>query len=207
MYGYIYQTVNRVNDKVYVGQHKGEFNPEYLGSGIYINRAIRKYGKDKFIVSVVAIANSRKEADDLEKKYIEEYKKNHQVYNLAGGGIGGDTFKDNPDKKKKAIEKQLETRKKNGTYTPKWLIGRKHKPETINKMIENHADFSGRNNPKYGKKMSISNKVKLLNATLGTKLINKNDINKRVPIAKVDQWLIDGWKLGHSRKGVKNGNT
>ena len=33
MYGYIYKTTNLVNGKIYVGQHKGEFTEDYIGSG------------------------------------------------------------------------------------------------------------------------------------------------------------------------------
>lgn len=48
----IYKTTNLVNGKFYVGQHyqkSSEFDG-YLGSGIKILNAIKKYGKENFII-------------------------------------------------------------------------------------------------------------------------------------------------------------
>jgi len=54
--GYVYKTVNTVNGKKYIGSklspqgHKGKyFNEDYYGSGVDLNKAIAKHGKDKFI--------------------------------------------------------------------------------------------------------------------------------------------------------------
>ena len=45
MYGYIYKTINLVNDKIYIGQkHSSKFLGEkYLGSGKSLKGAIIKY--------------------------------------------------------------------------------------------------------------------------------------------------------------------
>ena len=42
----IYKTKNLVNNKIYIGQDKNN-NPKYLGSGLILNRSIKKYGKEK----------------------------------------------------------------------------------------------------------------------------------------------------------------
>ena len=42
--GYIYKTTNLINQKIYIGQKRGRFNPGYFGSGVYITKAINKYG-------------------------------------------------------------------------------------------------------------------------------------------------------------------
>jgi len=54
--GYVYKTVNTVNGKKYIGSKIGPhgyngpfFDSNYYGSGVDLNRAIDKYGKDKFI--------------------------------------------------------------------------------------------------------------------------------------------------------------
>jgi hypothetical protein len=47
----IYKTTCLINGKIYVGQDSKN-NPDYLGSGIYLNRAIKKHGiltKKKYI--------------------------------------------------------------------------------------------------------------------------------------------------------------
>jgi hypothetical protein len=35
-YGYIYKTTNLLNNRIYIGKHKGEYNPNYFGSGLII---------------------------------------------------------------------------------------------------------------------------------------------------------------------------
>lgn len=45
---YIYITTNNINGKQYIGQHKGEPDDSYLGSGTTIKKAIAKYGKENF---------------------------------------------------------------------------------------------------------------------------------------------------------------
>jgi group I intron endonuclease len=50
-YNYIYKTTNLINGKIYIGQHCVNKRPEiddYLGSGNYLKRAIKKYGKENF---------------------------------------------------------------------------------------------------------------------------------------------------------------
>lgn len=45
MYGYIYQTTNLINNKIYIGQHHSDvFDESYKGSRKLILRAIKKYG-------------------------------------------------------------------------------------------------------------------------------------------------------------------
>ena len=43
----IYKTTNLVNKKIYIGQDSKN-NPEYLGSGAIVKKAIKKYGKENF---------------------------------------------------------------------------------------------------------------------------------------------------------------
>jgi len=44
-FGYIYKTTNMINGKIYIGQHKSNnFDLNYIGSGINIKRAIKKFG-------------------------------------------------------------------------------------------------------------------------------------------------------------------
>ena len=50
MYGFIYITTNHINGKKYIGQRKydkqGKWK-EYLGSGVVLSKAIKKYGIEK----------------------------------------------------------------------------------------------------------------------------------------------------------------
>lgn len=43
----VYCTTNLINGKKYIGSHKDD-HPSYLGSGVYLTKAIKKYGKENF---------------------------------------------------------------------------------------------------------------------------------------------------------------
>lgn len=91
-YGYIYKTTNVNNNKVYLGQNKGDFDPKYFGSGIVLRNAIKKNGYIHFKLEVIAWAKSKEELDKLERYYIAEARKllsPMKVYNIADGGEGG----------------------------------------------------------------------------------------------------------------------
>lgn len=93
MYGYIYKTTNKLNNKIYIGQKKSPIFLEnkYLGSGKYLKRAIKKYGEENFMVELVDTANSREELSELEIFYIKKFNSTDISigYNIAKGGIGG----------------------------------------------------------------------------------------------------------------------
>ena len=49
MFYYIYKITNINNGCFYIGSHKTyDLNDGYFGSGIYLKRAIKKYGKESF---------------------------------------------------------------------------------------------------------------------------------------------------------------
>ena len=60
MYGYIYKTTNLVNNKIYIGQHKAYkfMKRMYLGSGIKLKAAIKKYGRKNFTCELLDSADS-----------------------------------------------------------------------------------------------------------------------------------------------------
>ena len=47
-YYYVYLTTNLINGKKYIGQHYGELDDYYLGSGSILKKAILKYGRKNF---------------------------------------------------------------------------------------------------------------------------------------------------------------
>lgn len=89
MYGYIYKTINLINNKIYIGQHKSKkFNLSYIGSGKLLHEAIEKYGRENFKVELLEKCNSKEELDQKEIKYIELYNSRdlNIGYNIAIGG-------------------------------------------------------------------------------------------------------------------------
>lgn len=97
--GYIYITTNLINNRVYIGKkNKSIFDQTYYGSGLLLNRAIQKYGKENFKVELIQWASSIDELNMLEVQFIAEYKKKTNTYNIAEGGTGGNTTKNHPDR-------------------------------------------------------------------------------------------------------------
>ena len=54
---YIYKTTNLLNDKIYIGKkvYRKKDDNWYLGSGIYLNRAIKKYGRENFKKEILTV--------------------------------------------------------------------------------------------------------------------------------------------------------
>lgn len=91
MYGYIYLTINTVNDKKYIGQHRSDkYDKGYLGSGILINKAIRKYGRRSFEVEIIESCDSNEDLGLAEIFHIWQNKavESDEFYNLSHGGNG-----------------------------------------------------------------------------------------------------------------------
>lgn len=92
MYGYIYKTTNLVNNKIYIGQKKASkfLGTSYLGSGVVLRKAFRKYGYNAFIVELIEICDTKEELNIREKYWINKFNsKNIYIgYNIADGGEG-----------------------------------------------------------------------------------------------------------------------
>lgn len=93
MYGFIYITTNNLDGKKYIGQ-KSYSMPNwkrYLGSGIYLKRAIKKYGRENFSREIIEECETREELNEREKYWIKYYDATNSddFYNIAHGGDGG----------------------------------------------------------------------------------------------------------------------
>jgi group I intron endonuclease len=73
-FNYVYVTTNIKNGKRYIGDHSTDnLNDGYLGSGIILGHAIKKYGKENFKKEILEKFDTRKEAFDAQEKWINEY--------------------------------------------------------------------------------------------------------------------------------------
>jgi len=123
MYGYIYKTTNKINNKIYIGQKKSEIflNESYLGSGKYLKHAIKKYGKENFTIELVDTADSKEDLNKLEIYYIDLYKATDKTigYNIAKGGVVGcEVYVNNGIKNEFIPKASLETYLNDG-----WQLG------------------------------------------------------------------------------------
>ena len=163
-YGYIYKTTNLINNKIYIGQKKGEFNPKYYGSGLIIKNEIKEGEENQFKVELITYAKNINELNQLETKFIEEYRKifkPENIYNIKNGGQDISPMKGR-SRSKETIDKMIKTRKqtalKKGYY---------HSQETINKISNSHM----------GKKASLEVRKKLSEIKRGISLERRGHKN------------------------------
>ena len=93
----IYKVTNKINNKIYIGQTSRTLASRWYShcyaamkkNNNLFHNAINKYGKDNFTIKQLCIANSKKELDELEIKYILQENSLHpNGYNLKSGGNG-----------------------------------------------------------------------------------------------------------------------
>ena len=90
-YFYFYKITNNINGKFYFGVHStDDLNDGYMGSGVAIQRAIKKYGIENFTKEYVKFFEDEESMYDFEKQYItRDLVENKNCYNLTTGGTGG----------------------------------------------------------------------------------------------------------------------
>lgn len=91
-YFYLYKTTNLINNKFYIGVHASnkKHDLKYFGSGIAINRAIKKYGIENFKNEIISYYSSLEEAYEAERTIVNIDMINQpDCYNMICGGIGG----------------------------------------------------------------------------------------------------------------------
>jgi len=93
MYYLIYEITNIINNKKYRGKREtNNLDDGYLGSGLYIKRAIKKYGRENFIKEILFMAFDKNKLNEAEKIFVDKTwlsLGSEKVYNLKIGGNGG----------------------------------------------------------------------------------------------------------------------
>lgn len=160
---YIYLTTNIINNKKYIGQHKGKPDDNYFGSGTAILKAIKKYGKHNFTKQILCYCSTREEANQKEKEYIKFYNavEDPNFYNLAEGGEA-DGWKACQRYLSAHPQEAKELYKKNRERLEKWA--KEHPQEYQEKVVKPFLEGSKRwreNNPdKVKEHMKIVNQKK-----------------------------------------------
>ena len=151
MYGYIYLIVNNVNGHTYVGKHKlnkKKWNEDkYMGSGVLVRTAQKKYGIDNFEKFLITYTSSEEDACEKEKFWIAHYRSLGKAeYNETAGGDG-------------LINPSLAVRQKLSEVHK----GKHHSDETRKKMSLAHK----------GKIFSEETRKKLSEANRGKKMLDE----------------------------------
>lgn len=114
-YGYVYEIVNKVNGKTYIGCRKLSLDKSwrgYMGSGILISKAIKKYGIENFVKKFICYEYDIDTLFNSELDYIKKMKSSGLggQYNISSSiRSGGDTISGLPENKKVSIrERQVD---------------------------------------------------------------------------------------------------
>jgi len=173
MKGYIYLTICLVNGKKYIGQSINLRNINtYLGSGIAFKCAVKKYGKDMFVKTIlVNDVNCLNRLNELEREFILKYNCiAPKGYNLDLGGTNKGRMSEETKAKmiksktgKKHTQKQREA-------SIKCHTGLKLSDETKKKISES---MKGKPSWNKGKKMPKGHSEKMREIMTGKKMKKK----------------------------------
>lgn len=128
--GLIYITTNKINNKKYIGKQFNENKKGYLGSGVALKAAIKKYGKENFTKEIlISGINDKNDLSQLEKEYIKNYKaqESNEYYNIAPGGDGGCVIRNHKwsEESKNKYKERCKIRNSNPEYLKKLSESRK----------------------------------------------------------------------------------
>jgi hypothetical protein len=216
----VYQITNLVNGKIYIGKHQtNDLNDQYFGSGKLINRAIEKYSLDAFSKDILFVFDNEQEMNTKEKEIVtEEFCKLSTNYNLCPGGQGGFGYLNSEFW---SVEKRAVHNKKISPFgKPNWnksgskkggksifdskigifapgvvngFLGKTHSKEVKTKISENAKKVLA----KYGNPSSREEvKKKMSSSMTGRKQINNGICYKMVRNDELQNYLMNGWKLG-----------
>ena len=145
----VYQTINLINNKIYIGVHKikNKEDDGYVGCGVYktqersymvkqtaFHKAVAKHGPDNFVRTTLKEFSTKRKAYEYEAELVTlEFCKLSTNYNMKPGGGGGFNF-----------------------------VGKHHTEESKQKIKDNSA-FKGKKRPQaFADNMSKIQKGKIL---------------------------------------------
>lgn len=200
-YHILYRTVNIINSKFYIGVHSSnDKKDKYIGSGVALKRAIKKYGRENFIKENLFFCKNREDLKELEELVVDEVLINSNIcYNMTKGGELPPimTGKDNPmfGKPKSEETKRKIRESLSGDNNPNWGkegpnkgiklseewkkkiseagMGRKHSPESILKIKDSRKGF----------RHTEESKKKLSKAHMGKTLTEKHRRNIGIAVS------------------------
>lgn len=144
-----------MNGKFYIGKAVTD-RPSYLGSGLLLKAAIKKYGKENFTKEIIDRAENNDELNRKEMCWIKTLNsQNKDVgYNLTEGGTGGNTLANHPDRAEIYRKIALSFM---GEGNP--FYGKHHSKEAIQVNREKHLgnkNASGKRSEEFRQKMCIA---------------------------------------------------
>ena len=177
----VYLTTNLIDGMKYIGRDKYN-DPSYLGSGLWLKRAINKYGVNSFKKEILEHCKDEKEASEKELYHIKANKaqESPEYYNIGSGGLGGDNFTHHPDRE--GYRRRMGEGSKKSHNTSEYF---KKSSESRKRLWKD---------PIYREK--VSKRVKEAQSTVEYS-------EKRSKLSK-EQWKVPGYREKHSGANVPN---
>jgi hypothetical protein len=191
---------------MYVGKHMTEnLDDGYMGSGKYLNNAIKLYGLENFHKEILFVFDNEEEMNKMEAEIVnEEFLMRDDVYNLCLGGQGGFSHI-NKNRLNVVSGESLEQKKKKLTESQSNVLSDPvNKAKLINGIKAGHSQgkykydtFRGKtHSEEWRKQHSETMKVKSAgsnNSQFGSIWITDGSNARK--ISKTDA-IPEGWKRG-----------
>jgi group I intron endonuclease len=157
MYYTLYKTTNLINSKFYIGIHSTEnLCDTYIGSGILLRKAIKKYGRPNFKKEILCCVDDIESLIELEEFVVDvDLVARSDTYNLIVGGIGYE--------KGRAVTEKERARLKAIRVGQRPALGMTHSDESKRKISE--ASLGNKHN--LGKSLSEETKRKISVSLMG----------------------------------------
>ena len=236
-YGFVYKLTYLPTKKIYIGRHKFGDCKYYLGSGSEImdiqrrdKRRLPNHWRKLWKRQIIDLAYSFEELREKEYDWAHKLDAFNPLigYNILKNDICDVKYLpsedprvrermsksailswDCSDERRKALSNKMKRfRRENRDYYSNIMKGRK--VTWRDKISDNHADVSGKNNPMYGRHHSESTKNRWRDIRRGSNLgqnnpmygsrftwINNGEKNKR---GKIGEPIPEGWFKGKIQK-------
>jgi group I intron endonuclease len=168
----VYETTNLVNGKFYRGTHiTDDIHDDYLGSGVALQAAIKKHGKENFTKRVFAWCANEENMKEIERLLVTEMEVNNRnCYNMTEGGGRPPVFygDDNPAKREEVRAQFRGDR--NAMRRPE--VKRRHSERLADPAVKAKisAAKTGENNAMTGQRHTEETKAKMSAALTGRTL-------------------------------------
>lgn len=176
IYGIIYITTCLVNGKVYIGQTIRWQDKSYLGSGVALCEAVKKYGRSKFKRKILKVCYNQRQLDAWEMIMIRKYNSTDKSigYNVLPG-TANEFGQVNPSKLPEVVEKIRKKKKDKWGGENCYWYGKTLSEDTKRKLSDKAKKrlSDPRNNPMYGKKQSEEARRKIAEKAKGRVGYNK----------------------------------
>lgn len=218
MYYTVYKIINLINNKIYIGVHKTKnINDDYIGSGKYLKRAIKKYGIENFSKEILEVFDNVDDMFNMESKLVnEDFVKDTNTYNLK---VGGEDGFDYINKKGLAYKFNVNDCIKGGKNSAKIKSKKtyeelKHVYDKIGSSLREYYRKGGKSTRAFlGKKHSEETKKKIGeanskhqsgtgNSQFGTMWIYNltEKVNKKIKKEELPVYEKQGWLKGRKMK-------